>query len=392
MLPKPLRRLYRRWKSPLKTIERLLETRALVPSYSGLLLGSLAIFFFIAASNTMAGWLYVMSGLLLAMLGLAAVLSVGMLREIQVRRWPIPPVTAGEPLSITLALTNPTKRPKVLLQIQDALPKKLGLPSPQVLELLPAGATQHVTTQVPTERRGIYRWQNVDLRTGAPLGLFWGKRSWRARAIATVYPEVLPLSRCPLLDRLGRDQNLQILQTRRTQDANEGVTRSLRPYRWGDPIRLVHWRSSAKHGELRLRELETITGGEEVVIALDTAAPWPSEQFEAAVIAAASLYFYGVRQQLKLSLWTARTGLLQGEQNILQALAATYSGETVKTPPPTDRPILWLSTNLDQVRTIGSRFLLWQEDTIASPPGSAGVVIRGDRPLAQQLQSELEIP
>lgn len=391
MLPKLLHRFYRRWKSPLKTIARLLETRALVPSYSGMLLGSLAIFFFVAASNTMAGWLYVMSGLLLAMLGLAAVLSVGMLREIQVQRWPIPPVTAGEALSITIALTNPTKRPKVLLQIQDALPKKLGLPRPQVLELLPAGATQHVTTQVPTERRGIYRWQTVDLRTGAPLGLFWGKRSWRARAIATVYPEVLPLSRCPLIDRLGRDQSLQMLQNRRTQDANEGVTRSLRPYRWGDPIRLVHWRSSAKHGELRLRELETMTSGQEVVIALDTAAAWPSEQFEAAVIAAASLYFYGLRQQLSLSLWTARTGLLQGEQNILQALAATYPSETLKTPPPSDRPILWLSTTLNLALPIGSRWLLWSEDAIGGPPGSAGMVIRDDRPLAQQLQNDLDI-
>jgi uncharacterized protein (DUF58 family) len=390
MPPKSLRRYYRRWKSPLKTIAQSLETRALVPSYSGLLLSSLAIFFFIAASNTMAGWLYVMSGLLLAMLVLAAILAARMLQEVQVRRWPITPVTAGEPLSITLALTNPTKRAKTLIQIQDALPKKLGLPNPQVLELLPAGATQHVTLQIPTQRRGIYRWQKVDLRTGAPLGLFWGKRSWRARAIATVYPEVLTLSRCPLIDRLGQDQSLQFLQHRRTQDANEGMTRSLRPYRWGDPIRLVHWRSSARHGELRIRELEVMTSGQEVIIALNTATNWQSEQFEAAVIAAASLYFYGQRQQLSISLWTARTGLLQGEQNILQALAATNPNEIVKIAPPSDRPLIWLSNHFDQTLPYGSRLLLWQEEAIAAT-GIAGLVIRNDRPLIQQLQSELEM-
>jgi hypothetical protein len=44
------------------------------------------------------------------------------------------------------------------------------------------------------------------------------------------------------------------------KNATEGITRALRPYRWGDPIRLVHWRTSARFGDLRIRELEVTLG------------------------------------------------------------------------------------------------------------------------------------
>jgi uncharacterized protein (DUF58 family) len=386
-----LKALRRRWNPPGRAIAQSLELHFLSPSYSGVLLGILAIFFFIAASNTLAGWLYVMSGLLVALLAIAAVLARRMLQQVQVRRWPITPVTAGDMLSITLAINNPTKQTKNLLQVQDDLPLSLGPAVPQVVEFLSPGSTQHVTIQVPTTRRGIYRWQKVDLRTGAPLGLFWGRRSWRVRAIATVYPQVLPLSRCPLLDELGRDQSLNLQHNRVAQASNDGMTRSLRPYRWGDPIRLVHWRSSAKHGELRLRELETMTSGQDVVIALDTSAIWNSEQFESAVIAAASLYFYGRRQQLNVSLWTAKTGPIQGEQNILQALAATYPGEVMANPRPEAGAMVWLSSNgasLDALEP-GQRWMLWSDGGASPRARSRGHVVVGDRPLDQQLQSDL---
>jgi uncharacterized protein (DUF58 family) len=55
---------------------------------------------------------------------------------------------------------------------------------------------------------------------------------------------------------------------------------SLRPYRISDPTRVIHWRTSAPYGELRVPELEIITGGQEVITALDSAANWQEEQFE----------------------------------------------------------------------------------------------------------------
>ncbi|MBD1941203.1 DUF58 domain-containing protein, partial [Coleofasciculus sp. FACHB-712] len=48
-----------------------LETRWVTPAYAGWILGIIAVCFFGAATNTMAGWLYVISGLSFALLGIA---------------------------------------------------------------------------------------------------------------------------------------------------------------------------------------------------------------------------------------------------------------------------------------------------------------------------------
>ncbi len=47
-----------------------------------------------------------------------------------------------------------------------------------------------------------------------------------------------------------------------------------------------------------IRELEVLTGGQEVIICLDTLCDWQEDSFERAIIAAASLYFYAYRRTL----------------------------------------------------------------------------------------------
>jgi uncharacterized protein (DUF58 family) len=371
-----------------------LETRWVNPAYSGWLLSSLAIFLFIAATNTLAGWLYVMSGVMLALLLIAAILSYRNVRSLQIRRRPIEPVTVGDPLRLSLTLHNPTTQPKGLLQVIDRLPPDLGTLPPQVIETIPADSRHLLEYECPTDRRGIYRWQQVEVRTAAPFGLFWSRQTWPMRTIATVYPQILPLGRCPLIDEMGQDLSLQVLDNRRSRPSNEGITRSLRPYRWGDPMRMIHWSTSARHGELRVRELELMTSGREVLIALDSAAQWDRDQFEAAVTAATSLYFYGVRQQLNISLWTAATGRLRGAQQVLRVLAGVMPGEAPKGEALPKQPIVWLTQNIASLTTLpaGSRWLLWpltDQVVLNAPPTAKGKVIDRDHRLTEQLQSTL---
>ncbi|HEY9895128.1 MAG TPA: DUF58 domain-containing protein [Candidatus Sericytochromatia bacterium] len=384
-----------------KRIADWLETHWVTPSYSGWLLGGLSLFFFISATNTLAGWLYVISGISFALLAIAAILPERMLRGIQLQRCPIAPVTVGDQLTVELVLANKTKQPKILIQIQDQLPFVLAPPVLAAIEIIAPHSNYHWVYQQTVERRGIYRWHTVSLRTAAPLGLFWCRRSQTAAAIAVVYPTVLPLTQCPLVDAIGRDASLQFTRDRHAQSASDGLTRSLRPYRWGDPIRFVHWRTSARYGELRVRELETFISGQELIICLDSAMPWqavfdPSssiEPFEQAVVAAASLYFYATRQNLSVRLWTAGTGLVQGSQAVLETLAAVQAGEDVRAEQLPDSPLLWLTQNPVGLTTLppGSRWLLWTmaqlEPTVASSPG---LLIQPDQPLQLQLQRTLE--
>lgn len=374
-----------------------LENRAVTPAYAGWLLSGMTVFFFGSATNTMSGWLYALSGGSLALLGVAAVLPGKSLRSLEVRRRTIEPVSAGDRITVELEIENRAREPKTLLQVVDILPFVLGDPIVRPIEVIDPNSIYRDTYYLEVRQRGVYRWQEVNLRTAAPLGLFWCRRSRRVKAVAVVYPQVLPLSTCPIIDRIGQEDSPQFYNRSRSQAATEGLTRNLRPYRHGDPTRLIHWRTSARYGELRVRELELAAGGQEIIIALDSAQAWQPEEFERAVTVAASLYFYASKRLLNVKLWTAGTGLVSGNRVVLETLAAVNAGEDAVESRP-KLPIIWLTQNSATLSTLslGSRWVLWPVVTAQTGEKTLvkhelpGLEIRSDRPLELQLQDPLE--
>jgi uncharacterized protein (DUF58 family) len=107
------------------------------------------------------------------------------------------------------------------------------------------GATPPVrgeVTAVP-ERRGIVHSVSVDVNVAAPLGLIW----WR-RQLVVVLDRPLEVAPAPVEEPLATTELA-------ARPGGEAV-RSLREYRPGDPARLVHWPSTAKRGQLVVKELE----------------------------------------------------------------------------------------------------------------------------------------
>lgn len=378
----------------MKTLKKFrfwLENRAASPTYGGCLLAAIALAFFGAATNTMAGWLYVLSGLILALLGLGAIMPVRSLKSLKISRFPLNPVSVGDRLTITLAIENTSNKPQTLIQIRDLLPSVMAKPQVVPIELIAPKSIYNWTFYPLTTRRGVYLWNEIELWSGSPLGLFGCRRLRHAPGKAIVYPMVLPLKKCPLVDTIGQEDSVSQISDRRYQAANQGITRTLRPYRQGDSTRLIHWRSSAKLGELQVRELEIITGGQEVIICLDTGIRWENEQFEDAVMAAASLYFYASRQQYNVKLWTAKTGLLNGNRVVLETLAATNFNQINKSEIPA-LPLIWLTNNNCQINKFprGSRWVLFTDDydsKIAKnlAPNYRGLTIISEQSLQQQL-------
>ncbi|MCF4967898.1 DUF58 domain-containing protein [Nostoc sp. CMAA1605] len=379
----------------IKLITNWLEIHASSPTYAGWVLAGIAVCFFGAAINTMAGWLYAISGVTLALLGIAAFLASRSLVGLSVTRRQIAPVSAGDELTLELEISNPTKQSVTLLQVEDILPFVLGKPIKHSIETIASRETYRWVYYHPTEKRGIYRWHTVELATGAPLGLFWSRRQYHCETTAIVYPTVLPLSACPLVDEIGEEESQRNeYHGRPLQTATSGLVRSLRPYRIGDPTRLIHWRTSARYGELRVRELEMITSGQQVIIALDTAGNWEAENFEQAVIAAASMYFYAQHQQLQVQLLTAATGLVRGDRSVLETLAATKYHEDISDYDE-QHPLIWLTQNPLSISSLpqGSRWLLWPDIQSNNQP----VLVSRDYPgvvidTAQALRSQLQKP
>ncbi|AFY71087.1 protein of unknown function DUF58 [Thalassoporum mexicanum PCC 7367] len=402
-----------------------LERRFCVPEFAGGMLLCLAAFFFAAATNTLAGWLYVISGVSFALLLIGAVMPAKIIKEIEVVRSPLEPASAGDMATIELKFANLSKAKKELLRLRDLMPPGLADRECQetIIELLPPGKLtdrfqHHAFTwsySFIARRRGIYTLSEVQIVTASPLGLFRSRRSHFAKQRLVVYPTVLPLKQCPIVDQLGTDDSpRQYNQEFNYKNATEGITRALRPYRWGDPIRLVHWRTSARFGDLRIRELEVTLGGQDLAIALDLEPGWQEWEFERAVVAAASLFFYAQGMGLKPQLWTATDGLITQVRAVLETLAQVQ----VLTPDPSDTknttpelatrpdlPLVWLSHRAASLADLpaGSRWLLWQNDEsavskISNPgnhPGLAIATISGSpdqsfRALQTQLQAPLK--
>lgn len=385
-----------------KRLTRWMEANWVTPAYSGWVLLGITLCFLGAATNTMAGWLYVISGVTIALLSVSSILPQRALQGLSVRRQLPRPVSAGESLSMVMTLENGTLQAKSLLQLQDLIPAELGGYQTHAIALL-AGQTKHQTGQtevrsqhtwryeIPTQKRGIYTWPQVRLRTAAPLGLFWCSRLHPAKAKAIVYPQILPLDRCPIIDSLGTEVGRQQLQKAATNaTGTEGLTRALRPYRWGDPTRLIHWRTSARYGELRVRELEVLTSHQSLIIAIDTSSAWDLQSFEQAVVAAASLYHYGQQQGLATQLWSAQTGLVQETTAVLTVLAGIQFDDVGdhKLPAP---PLIWLTAQANRRLPPHSAEILFLPKTAAhsGAPSSGearGLVINPVDDLQRQLQ------
>lgn len=369
-----------------------LETHWVVPAYSGGVLLSLTVVFFGAATNTLSGWLYVLSGLALALLFLAAWLPPRYLKGITATRLPIRPTSAGTQLRVEITLENHTSQPKPLLQIRDQVPTRLGAMPEQAIAVLAPHRHHHWTYELAAPKRGLYQWHGLALRTGAPLGLFWCQRQQPLPAQATVYPEVFALSHCPLIDQGGPSRGYRWHHRQTPENATEGLTRSLRPYRWGDSTRLIHWRSSARHGSLRVRELEQLTADQQVLLALDIRPIWSPDDFEQAVSAIATLYLYALQKQLSVSVWMANTPILAEKHRVLTALAAVMPTDTATTSLP-HQPLIWLSPDGGSLtqRSPQDTWVRWSALSAplvsSAPLPQATLTIRDDLPLAPQLQT-----
>jgi uncharacterized protein (DUF58 family) len=137
-----------------------------------------------------------------------------------------------------------------------------------------------------------------------------------------------------------------------------------------------------------------ITGGQEMIIAIDSSYKWEQELFEQAVITAATLYFYAQKQKLQVKLWTSATGIIKGDISVLETLAATNPWENNKLPPD-HCPLIWLTQNSYSTSSLplGSRWVLWENATTPAETvinqDYPGIIIYNKQELQPQLHKSL---
>jgi uncharacterized protein (DUF58 family) len=103
-------------------------------------------------------------------------------------------------------------------------------------------------------RRGVFRFVRVQLRSSVPLGVFVRTRTLRLPLPSEILVAPRATPAAPVLSSVPE----QIVSTSGAVFSIGGgdTVRSVRPYVAGDPARLVHWPTSARRGELVVREYE----------------------------------------------------------------------------------------------------------------------------------------
>lgn len=100
--------------------------------------------------------------------------------------------------------------------------------------------------------RGVWRLEPARLRTRDPFGFTSGERRAGGEATVVVHPRIEPLPRW----RIPGSRTAGGRASRRRTLDESPVVRGIRPWAPGDPPNRIHWRASARYGELHTRELE----------------------------------------------------------------------------------------------------------------------------------------
>ncbi|MFI6032651.1 DUF58 domain-containing protein [Streptomyces sp. NPDC051315] len=254
-------------------------------------------------------------GLLLAALPLvcAAVVYRTRYRVAGSRRLSPARVPAGSEARVHLRMDNVSRLPTGLLMLQDRVPYVLG-PRPRfVLDRVEAGGRREVSYRVHSDLRGRYPLGPLQLRLNDPFGMCELTRSFSTYDTLTVIPRVEPLPPVRLTGEAkgygdGRQRSLALA------GEDDVIPRG---YRYGDDLRRVHWRSTARYGELMVRREEQPQRSRCTVL-LDTRGlafrgAGPDSAFEWAVSAAASVLVHMLERGFSVRLLTDTGNSVPGE-------------------------------------------------------------------------------
>ncbi|WP_229073877.1 DUF58 domain-containing protein [Actinoplanes sp. DH11] len=239
----------------------------------------------------------------------------------------------GSSARVILRLQNLSRLPTGTMLLEDRLPYALGSRPRVVLERLGAQQASSVAYTVRADVRGRYPIGPLMIRLTDPFGLCELTRSFPSVDRLIVIPQVTPLPRVRLAGEYAGtgESRARSVAVHGEDDA------ATREYRRGDDLRRVHWRSTARTGELMVRREEQPWESRATVV-LDTRlhahrGEGPTASFEWAVSAAASIAMHLRESGYKLRLVTG-TGMdidaaeAGGEGLILDTLADVKLSQT----------------------------------------------------------------
>lgn len=262
-----------------------------------LLVLALSLALILIGVNSQSGWLFWLAGMLIAAMLVAWTVSLFEVRGLSLRRHHRAEISEDGLLQVDLEVRNRGRFSRILIEVLDGDPAEGW--SRRRPRLKPARKTlrEHIRDPAPAERespatrggsaaflvprigaggevrisyrrgglrRGVYEdWPGFFYSEGV-IGLARHSSRARPRSRLVVLPRYEELGSFPLVDSF-----LQTLRTPLEYSGRKGAGvdyYGVREFRPGDPLRHVHWKTTARRGELVVREFEREAGTPLVVL------------------------------------------------------------------------------------------------------------------------------
>ncbi|WP_163695384.1 MULTISPECIES: DUF58 domain-containing protein [Mumia] len=160
--------------------------------------------------------------------------------------------SAGGEAEVSLEVTGSGRGGSGMLLLEDQLPDALGGGRRFAVESTGRRWHSSARYRLTARRRGIYALGPLSVRIGDPFGFL---------SVRKTFHSTTPLVVTPTVHRLGRlwaggvgstagEHLVRLGSTGRADDT------SVREYRVGDDLRRIHWRTTARTGELMVRREE----------------------------------------------------------------------------------------------------------------------------------------
>jgi uncharacterized protein (DUF58 family) len=250
-------------------------------------------------------------------------------------------VPAGEPARVLIKLQNVSKLPTGVMLAEDTVPYLLGARPRFVLDRMLPQRTLQVDYGVRSQLRGRFRIGPLTVRLTDPFGLCELSRAFTSADQLVVTPHVVDLPQVPL----GGEWAGAGESTSRSVATSGEDDAATREYRLGDDLRRIHWRSTARRGELMVRREEQPWQSRSALL-LDTRATahhgdGPLSSLEWAISAAASIGVHLSRNGYTMRLLTdvddevtaVSTGAESFESVLLDVLAVTTASSGASISP-----------------------------------------------------------
>ena len=218
---------------------------------------------FLAAQGTGIRLFFHLFYLLLALLALSYLWAWLNLRGLQVQRETFTHRSqVGELARERITIRNLWPLPKLWVELQDH--SNMPQHGSGFVTYLPARERRRWVAKTPCTMRGKYTFGPATLISGDPFGIFRLERRVPGTSELLVYPQTaaLPGFRLPSAELPG-GQDVKS----RTYHVTPNVA-TIRDYQPGDSFNRIHWRSTARTGQLMVKEFE-LDPTAEIYIVLD---------------------------------------------------------------------------------------------------------------------------